>query len=239
MHGERPQGAGPRFNEHARRCHHPPCDPGGIGDCAQLYPPRAVWPSLDLLGGRLGSQSSLAAPGRAGQGHQPRRREQLGDRGELVPAADERGELHREVVGLDVERQQPRHGWPDSHVNQLEDVLGPRQVVQPMNAKISKPPPLRHGVSRQGGRDITYQNLARLGDVAQANATIEGGPNVLTVGTDLPITGRQGHTGWRPAVGPLGDRNRNGLRGSRERLDAVVSCEKGHRAGGQQAFGHH
>jgi hypothetical protein len=59
------------------------------------------------------------------------------------------------------------------------------------------------------------------------------------VGADLPITGRQGHTGYRPAIGPLGDHNGKGLRGSRECFDAVVSYEKGHRAGGQQAFEHH
>jgi hypothetical protein len=111
--------------------------------------------------------------------------------------------------------------------------------MQPKNATIREPVSLRHRLSGQGRGDVTHENVARLGDVAYANAAIEGGPTVLTVGTDLAITGRQSHAGCRRAVGTLGDRGRNGLRGSREHLDAVVSYEKGHGAGGQLAFGRH
>jgi hypothetical protein len=35
-----------------------------------------------------------------------------------------------------------------------------------MNAKIREPLALRHRLSRQGGGDVTHENLARLGDVA-------------------------------------------------------------------------
>jgi hypothetical protein len=86
-----------RLDEHARRRGDGFGDPGVVDQVGELDPPHAAVEPVRLSGGNLQRQPGLAGAARPGQGHEPRLLERGGELGDVVVAAHERGQPHRET----------------------------------------------------------------------------------------------------------------------------------------------
>src|SRR5262245_26314143 len=93
-----------RLDEDADRARGQARQQVGICDRREVDPPGAVEPTVREAGSGLNGEPGLAAAAGAGQGDQPLLAQESLDRGQLVAAADEAGELGRQIVGEYVER---------------------------------------------------------------------------------------------------------------------------------------
>ncbi len=98
---------------HPQRLHHLRGHQVGVGDAGQISQPRALREPLQHGRGELGGQPGLPRPAGSGQRNQPRLTEQLAQLGQFLLAADETGQLRRQVMHRHRRRRRdflPQHG---------------------------------------------------------------------------------------------------------------------------------
>jgi hypothetical protein len=146
-------------------------DQGGIGHRRQVREEGAILERGEELGRDLEGQAGLAGATRAGQGEQPGLLQQRPDLGDLLLPADEGGELHREVAGPGVQRPRRREVGREALDQQLVQVLGHGDVLQPVVAQVAEGGPLRQGLLHQPPGGLGDQDLP-----AVAGSSDPGGP---------------------------------------------------------------
>ncbi len=185
----------------------------------------------------MGGQTGLATAPGPGQRQQPHRGQEAGHLGQLLLAADEGGQLGGQVVGHPVQRAQRWEGAGKVGVVDLEDLLGPGQVPQPVAAKVEQRHAVGQGVAHQLGRGPGHHRLAAVGHGPEPGRTDDGRARVpALVGLRLP--GVHGHAhadrlagGPRlPGQGQLGlHRRRHRIRGPGEGGHHTVALPLLHR----------
>jgi hypothetical protein len=90
----------------------------------EIDEPDAARPPTDLATCQLDRQARLAHTAGAGQRHEPRALQRLGEPDELARAADERGERHGDVVPP---RKRTPNGWRDGRRHRAADDHTPRR----------------------------------------------------------------------------------------------------------------
>ena len=112
-------------------------DEVGVGDRRQRHEPRAVRVALDAVARQRQREPRLARPAGPGERQQARPVEQ---RRRLVDlrAADEGGELRRQVVGREVERAERGERRLEARRLDLVQPLGPREVLEAVLAEVAQ-----------------------------------------------------------------------------------------------------
>jgi hypothetical protein len=172
----------------------------------ELDEPGTTRVRVEHVGGKLQREARLAAPARAGDRQDPSRSQEPAQVGELLGAADEACQLHREVVRQILERRQRRVAARHLRVPQLEDPFGPPEVLQPVQAEV--------GECRAAGRAVTDEvdgrardeHLAADADRAQPSATNDRGSEVVALVAEFDLARVDGHPhrdrrGIRPRLG--------------------------------------
>jgi hypothetical protein len=77
-------------------------------------------------------------------------------------------------------------------VNQLEVLLGPPQILEPMGAEVHQGGAVRKLIGHQGGRGAGQQHLASVADCHDPRAAVHRGTEVV-VTPPLGLTGVQSH----------------------------------------------
>ena len=137
----------------------------------------------------MDSQAGLAAAPRTDQsdqgfvGQQPLQLRQLG------VAAHEAGPLHRQVVRPGVQRPQRRELDGKVRIAELEDPLGARQVLEPMDTQVDQPRPLRQVVGGQLSGRLGQHRLAAVGRIADPGRPVDGRTGVVALIPAQHITG--------------------------------------------------
>jgi len=109
--------------------------------------------TVDLVGGHLEREAGLAGAARTGEGKQTDRLalDAGADLAQLGLASDERRGLGGQVVGSAVGRRQRREGLRERRVDQLEELLRPPQILEPMGAEVHQGGAVGKLVGHQGG----------------------------------------------------------------------------------------
>ena len=152
-----------------------------IADRREIDEPDAVRIRVEHVGGDLQREAGLAETAHAEEREQARALEQLLRLGDFALAPDERRELLRQVVRRRFERAQRREILPQVGMQDLVDVLGRRQVLEPDAAEIAKRD--RRG---QAGADLVDdrlrdQDLAAVRDAHDPRRAIDGRAEVIVV----------------------------------------------------------
>ena len=150
---ERPAG----FLAHAQHLGGRAGDQRRIDDRREIDEPDAVRIRVHQVGADLHREARLAEAAHAEQRQQPRLTEPLLGLRHFALAADERRGLLRQVVRRRLERAQRRKLLPEVRMQDLVDVLGRGQVLQPDAAEIAQRDPrgqalaegIDHGVGKQ------------------------------------------------------------------------------------------
>jgi hypothetical protein len=110
-------------------------------------------------------EARLADPARSGERQQPDagRVQQVADRGELRLAAEERRGLRRQVVRPVAERRKRREIARERGMDELEEVLRPRKVLQSMLSQVAHAGLRRQPFPGQLGGERRQQHLASVG----------------------------------------------------------------------------
>ncbi len=162
-----------------------------IDDRCQVNEPDTVGVPPDQLAGELLSESGFAATARTGQRQQPGSRLQVLELAQLFLAADEGRQLDRQVG--EMPRQRP-DGWElrrMMQVHQLEDLLRPLEVFEPMEPEI---PHLGAGgqlVHDQLVRGLAQHDLTSVAGCEHAGAAVESLPEVVAA-AQLGLAGVDG-----------------------------------------------
>ena len=120
-----------RYREHGR-------DRVRIGQATELHQPRAAGVAGEHFGRDLHREARLADAADSGERHNARFLEGRHDRGELVVASDERGDLRGQVGWIGVESPQRREVARERRVDDLEHPHGLREIAQAMLAEIDE-----------------------------------------------------------------------------------------------------
>ena len=162
----------------------------GVADGGQLDQPDPVGELVRQLGGDLDGQAGLADAAHAGEGHQPVGAHQLADLLHLELAADEAGELHRQVPGRGVERPQRRERRLQPVGAHLEQALRRRQVPQAVLAQVEQV-----DAGHQRGRGVAHQDLAAVTGGHHPGDAVQRRPEVVAVALVRPRR-------WPPPCAP-------------------------------------
>ena len=125
------------------------------------------------LAATCNDSARLANAARADQRDQTMLLDERRDFGDLRFAADEAGELQRQVVREDVERAQRWKVGDEIGREQLVDVLGASEVAQPVLAQIAQARLRRQVALHEIGGDTRYQHLAAVSDREQTRDAID------------------------------------------------------------------
>ena len=175
-------------------------------------------PVVEADGGRgcRDGEAGLAHPARAGQGDQPLGLHQLGQLGELVVAADQAGQLQRQVGRYHIGGTRRR----EVAVADLEDLLCCGHIGQAVQPEAGH----RGGGIEQRRRGRRAQDLAAVGDGHEPGGTVERRAEVVPVALfGLPGVDPDPHRDGRPLRPQLdgqgalsGDGGRDGVAGTGE-----------------------
>ena len=127
--------------------------------------------------------------------------------GELALAADERGDLLRQVVGCRLERAQRRKILPELRMQELVDTLGRRQVPQPDRAKITQGDHRRQPVADTIDNRLGNEYLPPMRRLHDARGPVDGTAEEIFVpalddAEVQPGTHPQRNTRWPPPAAP-------------------------------------
>ena len=109
-----------------------------IGKTREIHEPHTVAVHLDPICRCLQREPGLTCAAGTGQRHQPGRFEGGLDRGQLRRPANEARQLGRKVVPERAERAQRRELGLEPRVDDLADVLGPREVTKPVLPEVQE-----------------------------------------------------------------------------------------------------
>jgi hypothetical protein len=138
-------------------------------------------------------EPGFARPARTGQRHQPRAAHQAAHLGQLSVAADEARHLRRQVSPQPrvLQRPQRRERSRQALPLQLEDLLGPAHVLQPVQAQIPQPHAGRQRTGQQPRRRGRHHHLAPCATAAIRAAQCTSSPT-------SPATVREASPQWIP-----------------------------------------
>ena len=163
-----------RVRRDAEHLGHGGGDEAGVLQRGEIGEPHAVAGTVRHPGRDLEREPGLARAARAGERHQARAGDQAAHFGQLGVPADEARHLDREIVQQPrvVQRLQRREGRGQAVGHQLEDLLGPAEVLQPVQAKVPERRAGRHGVAQQGGRGGGEHDLPAVRDRRNAGRAV-------------------------------------------------------------------
>ena len=161
---------------------------------------------------------------------QPRFGELLLDLGELVLAADERGELLRKVVGRRFERPQRRELLPQLRVDHLVYVLWMGQVAQPHGTQVAQRHAVGQTITNEIDDRLRQQDLPAMRRAHDPRSAIDGVPVIVVVAANVDA-------GVEPAA--HAQRNAASGTGLLQRQLQLQRRRAAHRAGPRTTRGRH
>ncbi len=156
----------------------------GIADRGEVEEPDAVGIRVERVGCDLQRQPRLAEAAHAQQREEPRLAEQRGGLGKLPLASDERRELFGQVVGRRFERAQCGEILPELRMDELADLLGRRQVLQPHAAELAQRDPAGQAFANEIGERPRQQHLPAVRDAHDPRGAVDRGAEVVVVALD-------------------------------------------------------
>ena len=143
----------------------------------------------------LERKPGLAGAARTGQGHKTVVIQVAEDRGRLLLAAHERGELGREVVRPRVHGRERRKAVTQARSRELEEPLGLAQVTQAMDAQVDEPEVLREVARCQAAQRFRDEHLAAVRDARDPRGPVDGQANQAPArGAGRPRVQAHAHT---------------------------------------------
>src|SRR6185503_13798569 len=124
---------------------------------------------------------------------EPSRREKPAQLGEFRDAADEARQLYRQVVRKILEGVKRCVAIGHSGMPQLEDALGPAQVLEPVQSEVDERRVGRQTAADEIGGCTGYEHLPSGADRTQARATDDRGPEVVPCVAQLDFAGVDRH----------------------------------------------
>jgi len=143
------------------------------------------------LGRDLEGQPRLADPSRTDERHEPMRLQEPSDLGDLRLPAEEGRRLDGQVVELWVEALYWRELVPQVGMDELEDVLGLAQILEPVRAEVAERGAFREAVGRELGRNFGEQRLLAPCQRLEPRGAEEGGAEVV-IAAPLDLPGMHG-----------------------------------------------
>ena len=181
-----------RTRLHTQRCHHDLVHRVNVSRRCELTEPRTVGKPRQHVGGHLDRQTRLSDAPCARDRHHPDVFQRGHDPFELRASANERGQLHRQVARVGVERTQRREVGRQVRVRDLDDALRSTEVAQSVLAEIAqrdlRADVIAHEIGA-GGRRHDLSAVRRRGD---ASGTVHRRAVVVAV-THLRHPGVQTH----------------------------------------------
>jgi hypothetical protein len=176
-----------------------------IGQGRQLHPPHAARLRVQGLDGDRQCETSLPHPRRPRQRDQPLAGEQVADLGDLAGSADQRCQLDRQVVVEQVQGPERRKRRREIRVDQLPDVFGSPEILEPMLAEVDDCGPRREVVVDQSRGRCRQQHLPAVPSGPNPGAAVERLAEVAVI-AQLGFTGvhRDAHAQLRTARPGLG-----------------------------------
>ena len=189
-------------------------DQTGFGQRGQLHDPGPVGVVLEQVGPGLERQPGLADPGRPGERDQPVVLQEARRRAHVRLPPDQAVRLQGQVVGPAFERAQGGERFRQVRVRELEQVLRPLQVAQPVDPQVAQGGAGGQGVPRQDGGGRREEHLAPVAGGREAGAAVQGLPEVVPA-LHVHLPGVQPHpyperARFAPGLGPERDLPRQG-----------------------------
>ena len=169
----------------------------GIANRRKSDKVNAVRKTLDRLGRDLQAEAGLAYPARPREREQSRALEQIPGLRHLLLAADEAGELCRQVVWRGVKRAQGREGVGCAADDELKEPFGLGEVLEPVQTEVAQRKALR-----QAGLD---QRTGRIRDHHPASVRGSGDAGgMMHVEADVLVANERGLAGVEADADPDG-----------------------------------
>ena len=160
------------------------------------------------LGSDLEREPCLPRSSRPGQGDQSVRVHQYGHLVHLVLPAEEGGQLEGQVVGRGLERLRRReHRW-QAVDHQLPQVLGSREILEPMLAEVREAHPGRQTAHREPLRGCRQQHLSAMPRCGHPSRAMD-------IETDVVVAAQHALAGMESHPNPDGGVRGPGLGGQR------------------------
>ena len=217
-----------------------------VGDRRELDHPDAVAVVVGQVGRDLDRQSGLPGPAGARERDESRLPGEGGDLPDLTLAADERRELRRQVDAGRVDGVEVVGDLGQQWMTELEQVHGPLDVLERVDATVEELAPGREVRSHEPGCDVGDEDLAGVGRGHHAGALVDLGSEVVarpllgSPGVDahahpdrrsLPRFGREFQLhpeGRLDGVGRSGERGTERVAGDGEDVAAPVGDRRPH-----------
>jgi len=190
-------------------------DQGGVGHRGQVDEEGAVAVLRPDPVGDLEGQAGLAGAAGPGEGEQPGPSQEPDRLGDLVLAADERGELLGQVAGAGVERPGRREVGLEPRDHQVMEVQGEVDVLEAVLPQVTQGRPIGQGAGHQPPGGAGDDHLPAPGRPGDPGRPVHVDADVV-VPAQHPLPGVQAHAHpdrgpRRPGVGgqgPLGGHGR-------------------------------
>ena len=141
----------------------------------EIRKPHPVAGAIQQPGRDLERKAGLARAARAGERDQTRDGDQPVHLSELGVAADKARHLRREIIEQPrvVERPKRRESRWKAVGLELEDLLGPAEVLQPVQAEVPEGGARRQRVAEQGSRRSRNHDLPPVGDCRDTGSAVD------------------------------------------------------------------
>ena len=192
-----------RLRAHANCAGHDRRDRLWVANGCEVDQPRTAGVLFEDLRGQLEGQPGLARTPGAGQRQHSGPGEELVEHGELGLASDEARELHRKVVRDIVECAKRGEVGFQVRVKDLEDVLGPSEVLETVRAEVLEADAVRQIVDDEVVHDLGEDDLTAVSRVSKAGGAVEGGPDIVALVSQLHFTGVDPDAEFKRSVGEL------------------------------------
>ncbi len=139
-----------------------------IGDRGQLDEEDPTGVVTERAAGNLKAESRLARASGPGQREQPVIAKQLADLGDFAVTSEEAGKPGRQIVRSGVERAQSGKVVLHAGDDELPEMLGMLEVLQPMLAEVAQIDTIRQRLAQQRPRRRRDQDLPAMADARDA-----------------------------------------------------------------------
>ncbi len=178
-------------------------DVAAVRDCGELHAPHTVGVKVELVGRRVQGEPGLATATGTGQRHQTVLADSRTHRGDLGVTADEARHLRGQVRRHRAERAQRRELVAEIGMYELPDPLGPAEILQPMQPKITELGPFGQRINHQIACGVGDERLPTVPNRPHARAPDDRRAEVVAgvAQADLARVERHAHT-HLPTGGP-------------------------------------